>query len=595
MTQFSTQKKNEKNHCFLFKNNIYFLLVKTIIFYAKLKGYFMNKNQSIITLEHVTKVFDGTTVVEDLNLDIKKGEFVTFLGPSGCGKSTTLRMIAGFELPTSGDILLNGKDLVSVPPYKRPINTVFQRYALFPHLNVYENVAFGLKLKKIPVLNKDKEGNVVLKIDKTRIKSLKNRIHRLNKDKIISEEDKEIKLKELNEKLEKALITPVESYKYRKLSVDEIDDKVIKALKIVDLDELEERDVTTLSGGQQQRVAIARAITCEPEILLLDEPLGALDLKMRKDMQLELKEMHKKLGITFIYVTHDQEEALTMSDTIIVMNDGAIQQIGTSTDIYNEPQNAFVADFIGESNIYNATMVGKYEVKFLNHIFKCVDDFALNEKVDVVVRPEDVVLTTTKPKVDFIEGKIVSKIFKGVHYQYVIMVGKNEVIAQSTKDFKENNKIFMKISKDNIQIMKKTSTINIYTDAYISKNHKLVIDDVEFDCLLNRVLQNSKIDEDGIISLKDKKYDLVDADIVASIKPEDIEITDDCENAMIKGEIINLVYVGDHYEILVRTETEEDFLVSTPYTFNISDTVGLNIPADKIALRLKGEIEKYEI
>lgn len=555
----------------------------------------MNKNQSIITLEHVTKVFDGTTVVEDLNLDIKKGEFVTFLGPSGCGKSTTLRMIAGFELPTSGDILLNGKDLVSVPPYKRPINTVFQRYALFPHLNVYENVAFGLKLKKIPVLNKDKEGNVVLKIDKTRIKSLKNRIHRLNKDKIISEEDKEIKLKELNEKLEKALITPVESYKYRKLSVDEIDDKVIKALKIVDLDELEERDVTTLSGGQQQRVAIARAITCEPEILLLDEPLGALDLKMRKDMQLELKEMHKKLGITFIYVTHDQEEALTMSDTIIVMNDGAIQQIGTSTDIYNEPQNAFVADFIGESNIYNATMVGKYEVKFLNHIFKCVDDFALNEKVDVVVRPEDVVLTTTKPKVDFIEGKIVSKIFKGVHYQYVIMVGKNEVIAQSTKDFKENNKIFMKISKDNIQIMKKTSTINIYTDAYISKNHKLVIDDVEFDCLLNRVLQNSKIDEDGIISLKDKKYDLVDADIVASIKPEDIEITDDCENAMIKGEIINLVYVGDHYEILVRTETEEDFLVSTPYTFNISDTVGLNIPADKIALRLKGEIEKYEI
>ncbi|MEG0529289.1 MAG: ATP-binding cassette domain-containing protein, partial [Bacilli bacterium] len=305
----------------------------------------MNKNQSIITLKNVTKVFDGTTVVENMNLNIKKGEFVTFLGPSGCGKSTTLRMIAGFEMPTSGDILLNGEDITSIPPYKRPINTVFQRYALFPYLNVYDNVAFGLKLKKLPILKKDKAGNPILKIDKNEIKILKARIRRINKDKIMNLEDKKEYLANLNVELEEASVTPKSSYKYRKLSVDEIDEKVLKALKIVDLDELEDRDVTTLSGGQQQRVAIARAITCEPEILLLDEPLGALDLKMRKDMQLELKEMHKKLGITFIYVTHDQEEALTMSDTIIVMNDGAIQQIGTPLDIYNEPNNAFVADF----------------------------------------------------------------------------------------------------------------------------------------------------------------------------------------------------------------------------------------------------------
>ncbi|MEG0977992.1 MAG: ATP-binding cassette domain-containing protein [Bacilli bacterium] len=555
----------------------------------------MNKNLSIITLKNVTKVFDGTTVVENMNLNIKKGEFVTFLGPSGCGKSTTLRMIAGFEMPTSGDILLNGEDITSIPPYKRPINTVFQRYALFPYLNVYDNVAFGLKLKKLPILKKDKTGNPILKIDKNQIKILKARIRRISKDKIMNQEDKKEYLANLNVELEEALVTPKNSYKYRKLSVDEIDEKVLKALKIVDLDELEDRDVTTLSGGQQQRVAIARAITCEPEILLLDEPLGALDLKMRKDMQLELKEMHKKLGITFIYVTHDQEEALTMSDTIIVMNDGAIQQIGTPLDIYNEPNNAFVADFIGESNIYNATMVGKLEVKFLGHVFKCVDDFPLNEKVDVVVRPEDVIISPTLPKVDCIKGVIDSKIFKGVHYQYVVMVGKNEVVVQSTKDYKEHSRVYLKISKDSIQIMKKTSTINIYTDSYISKAHKLVIDDVEFDCLLTKLIPGSTIDEDGIISFKDKKYDFVDANVVSTITPENIEITDDCENAMIKGEIINLVYVGDHYEILVRTETEEDFIINTPYTFNISDIVGLNIKAESISLRLKGEISKYEI
>ena len=383
----------------------------------------MAKENCIISLKGVKKIFDGVTVVDDFNLDITKGEFVTFLGPSGCGKTTTLRMIAGFETPTEGQILLNGKDITKIPPYKRPINTVFQRYALFPHLDVYDNVAFGLKLKKVPVKTIDRKGNEVTKL--------------------------------------------------KKLSADEIDKKVSRALKIVDLEELENRDISTLSGGQQQRVAIARAIVNEPEILLLDEPLGALDLKMRKDMQLELKEMHKKLGITFIYVTHDQEEALTMSDTIVIMKSGEIQQIGSPIDIYNEPVNAYVADFVGESNIYNATMFGKLKVKFLNHVFDCIDDFPLNEKVDVVVRPEDVILTPASGNKDKLTGVISTKIFKGVHYEYVVMVGKNEVTVQDTKDRPVGAQVDIDVDPENIQIMKKEYTTNIYTDAWIDNTNRL--------------------------------------------------------------------------------------------------------------------------
>jgi spermidine/putrescine transport system ATP-binding protein len=406
--------------------------------------------QKIIELTGVSKEYDGTLAVEDCNLYVRKGEFITFLGPSGCGKTTTLRMIAGFELPTTGKIMLNGKDITNLPPHKRPVNTVFQRYALFPHLNVYENIAYGLKLKRVKATYVDKKGRTVEKIEK--------------------------------------------------LTKKEIDAKVARALKIVDLEEFEKRSVTTLSGGQQQRIAIARAIVNEPEILLLDEPLGALDLKMRKDMQLELKEMHKKLGITFIYVTHDQEEALTMSDTVVVMKDGKIQQIGTPQDIYNEPVNSFVADFIGESNIFSGTVVGEKKVRFINKIFDCVDDFEKNEKVDVVVRPEDVKIV--KEEKGMVSGTIVSCIFKGVHYQMVMMVGRSEVVIQSTKGYAVGEKVWISIAPQDIHIMHKEFVSNVY-DGYITKENKVWFADGEFECDVTQLYENSHLDEEGYLITQD--------------------------------------------------------------------------------------------
>ncbi len=508
----------------------------------------MEKENCIISLQNVSKVFDGVTVVDNVNLDITKGEFVTLLGPSGCGKTTTLRMIAGFEMPTEGKILLNGKDITKVPPYKRPVNTVFQRYALFPHLDVYDNVAFGLKLKKVPVKVVNKKG--------------------------------------------------VEKIKFKHLSAKEIDAKVARALKIVDLEELENRDISTLSGGQQQRVAIARAIVNEPEILLLDEPLGALDLKMRKEMQLELKEMHKKLGITFIYVTHDQEEALTMSDTIVVMKTGEIQQVGTPIDIYNEPINAYVANFIGESNIYNATMVGKLKVKFLGHTFKCVDDFKTNEKVDVVIRPEDVEMKKVSKDYDGdkMTAQIVNKIFKGIHYEYVLMIGKNEIVAQSTKEFAVGDTVSIDIEPSNIQIMKKEITKNVYPEAWINKNNQVVISNEPFDCDITQLLPNSHIDDDGYLVDKDgRRYDLNDADVIAEISLDAIELSDDHDVGQIEGTIVSIVYKGDHYQVMIRTEEEEDFIVDTLYSWNENDIVSMLIKKEDIKLTLKGDIKKYEV
>lgn len=344
-------------------------------------------NKELINLIDISKSFDGEMVLDELNLNIHENEFLTLLGPSGCGKTTTLRILGGFVTPDTGRVVFDGKDIISIPPNKRQLNTVFQKYALFSHMNIAENIAFGLKIK-----NKSK------------------------------------------------------SY---------IDDKVKYALKLVNLDGFERRMPDSLSGGQQQRIAIARAIVNEPKVLLLDEPLGALDLKLRQDMQYELIRLKNELGITFIYVTHDQEEALTMSDTIVVMNQGYIQQVGTPEIIYNEPENAFVADFIGDSNIIDAVMIEDRLVSILNAKFACVDTgFGQNKPVDVVIRPEDVELTTN-PDNGTIQGVVTHLIFKGVHYEMEVTANGFEWLVHSTGMFPVGTSVGIKVDPFNIQIMNK--------------------------------------------------------------------------------------------------------------------------------------------
>ena len=499
-------------------------------------------NEKIIELKGITRAFeDGVVAVDKMDLYVRKGEFITFLGPSGCGKTTTLRMIAGFDKPTTGEILLNGKNITELPPNKRPINTVFQRYALFPHLNVFNNIAFGLKMRKMKVTYEGEDGKTFTRIEK--------------------------------------------------LSKTEIALSVERVLKMVDLEGFEKRSISTLSGGQQQRVAIARALINEPEILLLDEPLGALDLKMRKDMQLELKEMHKKLGITFIYVTHDQEEALTMSDTIVVMKDGVIQQIGTPTDIYNEPKNSFVADFIGESNIFSGTMSGEKKVKFLGYNFDCLDDFAKNEKVDVVVRPEDVkLLDEGKGQVN---GKITSSIFKGVHYEMVMKVGKSEIVIQDTIERKVGENVSIYISPDSIHIMAKEFSTNKW-DGYITKHNTVCFGDGEFECDVCQLYPNSFLDEEGfLITSEGEKIDLTDVDVNVEVGLKDIEISDHEEDGGAVGNIISMIYKGDHYQLIVRTdENEEDFVFDTEDTWNENDRVSVVIKPENIKLTLKEEVKR---
>lgn len=499
-------------------------------------------NNAIIELIDVRKVFDDETVaVEKFNLTVKKGEFVTFLGPSGCGKTTTLRMIAGFDIPTSGKILLNGEDISRLPPNKRPVNTVFQKYALFPHLNVYENIAFGLRLKKVENTYKNKNGETYTKLEK--------------------------------------------------LTRAEIDKKVRKALEIVDLEGFEKRGVATLSGGQQQRIAIARAIVNEPEILLLDEPLGALDLKMRKEMQIELKNMHKKLGITFIYVTHDQEEALTMSDKIVVINDGEIQQTGTPDQIYNEPVNTFVADFIGDSNIFNGTVTGKLKVKFCGATFDCLDDYEINQLVDVVVRPEDIKIV--KPGEGQLKGKVISSVFKGVHYEITVGIGKFEIIIQSTSTAPVGSMIGLRIEPDGIHLMQKVYTVNKY-DGVITKNNKVEFGDGEFACDVTQLYPASRLDEEGyLITADGRQIDLAGVKVDVAVDTHDILMTDDTEAGGARGNIISMIYKGDHYRYIVRTEeNEEDYVLSCPDMWNTGDLVGIIIPEDKIKLTLKPEVEE---
>ena len=355
----------------------------------------MDRNTKIIELRNISKSFDGETVLKNLSLDIHDKEFITLLGPSGCGKTTTLRIIGGFVEPDEGDVCFMGERINDLPPYKRNVNTVFQRYALFPHLNVFENIAFGLRVHRTP---------------------------------------------------EKEIVERVE-----------------KMIALVNLKGFEKRSVTTLSGGQQQRVAIARALVNNPKVLLLDEPLAALDLKLRKDMQKELKNIQQQTGITFIYVTHDQEEALSMSDTIVVMADGEIQQIGSSTDIYNEPKNAFVADFIGESNILDGIMLDDLKVKFSGHVFDCVDKgFGKNKPVDVVVRPEDVDIVSTEK--GMLRGTVTSVTFKGVHWEIIVDIGGFKWMIQTTDYCAPDSEIGLFIEPDAIHIMEKSEYSDMYGD-----------------------------------------------------------------------------------------------------------------------------------
>ena len=457
----------------------------------------MAKSDIIIDIKHVSKSFGDKTVLDDINLYVKRGEFITLLGPSGCGKTTMLRMIAGFTSVDQGEILLDGKDLGGIPPHKRPLNTVFQKYALFPHLDVYDNVAFGLKLKKVPE--------------------------------------------------------------------DEIARKVSKVLKLVSMSDYEDRDVNSLSGGQQQRIAIARALVNQPEVLLLDEPLAALDLKMRKDMQIELKEMHEKLGITFIYVTHDQEEALTLSDTIVVKNDGRIQQIGTPTDIYNEPVNSFVADFIGESNIVNGTMIHDRKVNFIDHDFDCVDEgFGENVPVDVVVRPEDIYIMNNLEKAQF-TGVVRSCIFKGVHYEMTVMTDEGfEVIIQDYNAFEVGSKVGMLIKPGDIQVMKKERVCNEF-EGEMSSDTSVEFMDLDIDCGPRPGL--AKGDRVKVAFDFDK-----------------VDLLDNMDEGQTEGNVSFILYKGDHYHLTIKTAEGHQLWVDTNDVWDKNDIVGIRLMPEDLSI-----------
>ncbi|MBQ8673563.1 MAG: polyamine ABC transporter ATP-binding protein [Bacteroides sp.] len=455
----------------------------------------MQKSDCIISVEHVSKHFGEKTVLDDVNLYVRKGEFVTILGPSGCGKTTLLRLIAGFQTASEGVITISGKDITQTPPHLRPVNTVFQKYALFPHLNVFNNIAFGLKLKKMPAAT--------------------------------------------------------------------IEKKVTQALRMVGMTDYEDRHVDSLSGGQQQRVAIARAIVNEPEVLLLDEPLAALDLKMRKDMQMELKEMHKNLGITFVYVTHDQEEALTLSDTIVVMSEGKIQQIGTPIDIYNEPINSFVADFIGESNILNGWMIKDKLVSFAGHEFECVDKgFGENAKVDVVVRPEDIYIFDPSEAAQ-LTGTVTSSIFKGVHYEMLVQTKEGyELMVQDYHCFEVGHEVGLLVKPFDIHVMKKERTCNTFEGKVTDENHVEFLG-CSFEC-------------------SDTKGLAPDTPVTVEVDFDNVVLEDNEEDGKLTGEVKFILYKGNHYHLTVLTDWDENIFVNTNDVWDDGDRVGITIAPDAI-------------
>jgi len=455
----------------------------------------MQQTTDIITVEQLSHAFGDKVVLQDINLSIKKGEFVTILGPSGCGKTTLMRLIGGFLKAKEGKITIAGQEMTQTPPHLRPVNTVFQRYALFPHLNVFENIAFGLKLKK--------------------------------------------------------------------LSKEVIQKKVKKVLKIVTMMDYEKRDVDSLSGGQQQRVAIARAIVNEPEVLLLDEPLAALDLKMRKDMQMEIKAMHKKLGISFLYVTHDQEEALTLSDRIVVMSEGKIQQIGTPTEIYNEPANSFVADFIGESNILDGIMLEDELVECAGIQFECVDKgFAPNEQVDVVIRPEDIYIFEMSDAAQF-SGVVTSSIFKGVHYEMMVTTPEGyEFMIQDYHCFDMGKTVGMKVKPFDIHVMKKEQLCNTFDGVVVDKSHVKFMDNI-FEC-------------------PEAANFAVNTEVKVSVAFGDVTLCDSEDEGDLKGVIRLILYKGNHYHLTVVVEGTDHIFVDTNDIWDDGDRIGISISPECI-------------
>ena len=467
----------------------------------------MEERKTLIKMEHVKKSYDGRiNVIEDFNLDIKEGEFVTLLGASGCGKSTILRMIGGFETITEGKIYLDGVDLSTLPANKRPVNTVFQKYALFPHLNVYDNIAYGLKVKK--------------------------------------------------------------------MSKSDIEKKVKSVLEMVDLEGFEKRSINTLSGGQQQRIAMARAIVNEPKVLLLDESLSALDYRMRKEMQLELKELHKKLGITFIFVTHDQEEALPMSDKVVVMADGVIEQVGTPEDIYNEPATLFVADFIGESNIFNGQMTDKLTAEFAGASFECVDDYAVGTKIHAIIRPEDV--EAVPESEGQLTGQVTIADFKGTFYTTYVQCGEYEFMMECREYHAPGTTIGIRVIPDNIHIIRRDADMNKYLGTVTELMEGYM--KVEFKDF-SATFPTSQLPAGSVVGTR----------LIVSFNPDEAQMFDDADVGDVVGKILFIHYIGDHYSYTISSENDEYYVVDDEDLWNRNDKVSVKLPKDKLVFELAGE------
>ena len=454
-------------------------------------------SKHLIDFIGLSKSYDSNLVLDDLNLYVRENEFLTLLGPSGCGKTTTLRLLGGFESPDKGQILFDGQDITALAANERKLNTVFQKYSLFPHMSIAENIAFGLKISK-------------------------------------------------------------KSKAY-------IQDKIKYALKLVNLEGFENRSVDSLSGGQQQRIAIARAIVNEPKVLLLDEPLGALDLKLRQNMQYELIRLKEELGITFVYVTHDQEEALTLSDTIVVMSEGRIQQIGVPTDIYNEPINSFVADFIGESNILNGVMIKDKAVTFCGHEFECVDTgFGEQMQVDVVIRPEDIYIFDVSDAAQ-LTGTVTSCIFKGVHYEMLVQTREGyELMVQDYHAFEAGREVGLLVKPFDIHVMKKERTCNTFEGKLVDETHVDFLG-CNFECLPVQGIEPGSA-------------------VQVEVDFQHVILEDNEEDGRLTGEVKFILYKGNHYHLTVFTDWDEDIFVDTNDVWDDGDRVGITIAPQNIRI-----------